>query len=423
MAKPSSTDATSEVFSRNDKWLPSKLLSASEWASGSAEDLIRGDAWRAFAQRIGSAGERIIDDQVPDTPVDRADGYRYLATIVRNALSAVIEGADTDRPRFSWSIQRLKFGLDCPDALYGGANIDPAATYRVRGRRSNVHFLGLGVMADIRTLHSVDVDDLDLEPDGSFELIAGGPERSGNWIPLGAGSNTLQVRQFFYDWDRELPAGFDIERIDDGPRAHPTTDLDAGAFARGLDGICTHVDAAIDMWKAVAVAKRENDLNVFPAGEFGGAQMGAQTHQRAGIGYFKLEDGEALLIEVTPPRAKYWSFDLGNFWMESLDYANHQSSLNGHQARLDADGVFRAVVSLEDPGVPNWLDPDGHREGSMIYRWNIADGFPIPATRVVKASALREHLPADTPEISPAQRAEVIERRRRHVVRRFSRPL
>ena len=105
--------------------------------------------------------------------------------------------------------------------------------------------------------------------------------------------------------------------------------------------------------------------------------MGAQQHQAAGTCYYRVAPDEALVIEVPVPRAKYWSIDLCNFWLESLDYANHQSSLNGHQAVVDPDGVFRAVVAHDDPGVPNWLDPVGHGEGSMIYRWNLAETTPI----------------------------------------------
>ena len=124
---------------------------------------------------------------------------------------------------------------------------------------------------------------------------------------------------------------------------------------------------------------------------------------------------------MKPPAAKYWSIHLGNYWMESLDFANHQSSLNGHQAVLDADGVFRAVVSLRDPGVANWLDPAGHAEGSMIYRWNQADGAPIPAARVVPFGEVRAALPPPTQTITPEERVAMIERRREHVRRRYAR--
>src|SRR3989442_1128047 len=100
------------------------------------------------------------------------------------------------------------------------------------------------------------------------------------------------------------------------------------------------------------------------------------------------------------PAAKYWSFDACNFWLESLDYANHQSSLNGHQAMIDSGGMFRAVVADRDPGVPNWLDTVGHRVGSLIYRWNLADSAPYPETRLIKFDAISRHLPADTPRVT-----------------------
>jgi hypothetical protein len=41
------------------------------------------------------------------------------------------------------------------------------------------------------------------------------------------------------------------------------------------------------------------------------------------------------------------------------------SSTNGHYAKISSDGKFRAVISLEDPGVPNWLDPAGFKQGTI----------------------------------------------------------
>jgi hypothetical protein len=262
------------------------------------------------------------------------------------------------------------------------------------------------------------------EPDGSFEIVLGGPERAGNWIPLPEDATTLHVRQFFYDWDREIPARLEIERIDPGERRPPPTPT-PGATAAQLAALGRFVHDNTEWWARVSNEKRGRHLNSFPddGGGLGPVASASQKYQSFGIGYFRLAEDEALLVEVKPPRAKYWSLHLGNYWMESLDYANHQSSLNGFQARLDADGVFRAVVSLRDPGVPNWLDTAGHAEGSMIYRWNQADGSPILKARVVKLVELRELLPAETPRVSPEQRRDDVERRREHVRRRFARPL
>jgi hypothetical protein len=272
-------------------------------------------------------------------------------------------------------------------------------------------------------LDDLDVDTLEIEPAGTFELTLGGSEIEGNWMALPEGATTLHVRQFFYDWDSEQPAHLTIERIDDGELREPPR-VAPGGIPRQLEALGRFVHDNTEWWARIAQEKRALK-NSFPddAGGLGSVGSGSQKYQSFGIGYFDLAEDEALVVEVKPPKAKYWSLHLGNYWMESLDFANHQSSLNGHQAVLDTDGVFRAVVSKHDPGVPNWLDTAGRDEGSMIYRWNQADGAPIPAARVVKLSDLRRVLPPETGTVTLEHRAATIERRRAHVRKRLIRPL
>ncbi len=81
-----------------------------------------------------------------------------------------------------------------------------------------------------------------------------------------------------------------------------------------------------------------------------GTAMGAAAENRPVIGSWQLAPDEALLLEVPPPEGLYWSYSLGNPWWETIDYAAHQSSLNGFQADVDRDGIVRAVVAHEDPG-------------------------------------------------------------------------
>jgi len=149
--------------------------------------------------------------------------------------------------------------------------------------------------------------------------------------------------------------------------------------------------------------------------------MGAAAENVSVWGSWELREGQALVIEVTPPEALYWSVSLGNHWWETIDYAHRQSSLNGHQAVIDDDGVFRVVVSHTDPGVANWLDTAGHRQGPMIFRWLRAQDAPVPTTRVVAVDELVTTLPAGTARVNQAQRRAVIARRRAAVRRRFPR--
>jgi hypothetical protein len=402
---------------------PGTVRGSARGAPPSDPTLEDGSAWDLLLDGLRRAGALVASPDVPAGALDRAEGWRHLAGLLRIGIAEMLVDSDAERPRFHWSDATGKWGLDCADALYAQAPVRAGAVYRVRGQRGSVHFMGFQLVARMRAVADLDVDDLELGRDGSFEIVLGGEPRSGNWIDLPEGATTLIVRQFFYDWDHERPASFEIERIDDGER-RPSALPTLGGIARQIDALGRFVHDNTAWWAEVARAKRAQG-NGFPddGGGLGAVASAAQKYQAFGIGWFDLADDQVLLIEVMPPRAKYWSLHLGNYWMESLDFANFQSSLNGHQARLDDDGVFRAVVSIRDPGVPNWLDTAGRREGSMIYRWNQADGSPIPRGRILERDALREALPPATPHVSPAERSAAIERRREHFRRRHARPI
>jgi hypothetical protein len=149
--------------------------------------------------------------------------------------------------------------------------------------------------------------------------------------------------------------------------------------------------------------------------------MGAAAENVSTWGSWSLADDEALLIEVVPPEAVYWSVSLGNFWWETIDYANRQSSLNGHQAVLDSDGVFRAVVAHSDPGIANWLDTGGNHHGAAIFRWLRAESAPVPDVRVVPFAELGAVLRPDVARVGAEERRRVIDGRRAAVQRRFPR--
>ncbi len=71
--------------------------------------------------------------------------------------------------------------------------------------------------------------------------------------------------------------------------------------------------------------------------------------------------------------------------MQSLDYRYHRVSLNASEIAFEPDGSFTLVVSHRDPGMPNWLDTAGHREGVVFCRWLQADAPPEqPVSRVIR---------------------------------------
>ena len=81
-----------------------------------------------------------------------------------------------------------------------------------------------------------------------------------------------------------------------------------------------------------------------------GATGGGQSTNLYAGGIFELEPEEALVIESRiqiPPQ--YMGFHLGNLWGESLDYANHQSSLNGFQVEPDPLGSPAIMPASKKP--------------------------------------------------------------------------
>ena len=104
-----------------------------------------------------------------------------------------------------------------------------------------------------------------------------------------------------------------------------------------------------------------------------------------------------IFINLPVTDAPYLGFQLGSLWYISLDYINHQTSLNGTQAQPDPDGNIRIVVSERNPGVTNWVETLGHRKGFLQFRWQrvsrpltAADG---PVVELVDIGQVGRRLP------------------------------
>ncbi len=406
-------------------WAPGSVGSAYRHQSGDAADLTSGRAWARFVEALGRVGRVLEGDRVPHGDTDQAAGYRHLLVLLALGIDEALRGGDPYDPYFAPANvdNVLKWGMDCPDAAYTGSSIRGDATYVVRGRRNTVRYLGFQVMGGMTNTGNVVADDLDLDADGNFELVLSAEPHPGNWMALDPQSSSLVVRQFFYDWTNERAPELSIECVDrpadaSGPIVPPP--LDAAGVAAQLDALGAHLEASMEFWLDIEEGGRRQGVNCFrePAAL---TQMGAAAENVSTWGSWSLADDECLLIEVAVPEALYWSVSMGNFWWETIDYAKRQSSLNGRQAVVDDDGVFRAVVAHDDPGVANWLDTAGNHDGAMIFRWLRAATAPVPDVRLVRRAELDAALPAGTVRVDAATRRRVLEARAAAVRRRFPR--
>lgn len=374
---------------------------ANDEARAEALEALRdGSAWDAFCDQLKVAGKIVLDESVPDNDIDRVEGYRYLARLTRCALESYLESADNRAPEFRRPVhETIKMGMDNPDNVYLSAPVDSRYRYRVSGTRGTVHYLGFGTQSggygktgNLETTGYLEAADMTLEADGRFSIIVSAerPNDADNWLPMAPDSRMIQVRQTRLDHSQEVIAQVAIERIDEQgqsiskPRPFLPERLapalqSAGKFVQGT----AHVFKSwTDGFKA-----HSNTLPRFSpdvAFKAGGDPNIAYYHS-----YFDIKDDEALEITLNPPECDFWNFQLGNYWLESLEYRYFPVHINNHTARYEADGSVVVTVSKYKPDteVANWLDTCGRNQGTMCVRWIRAKAedtdLPVPRVKII----------------------------------------
>ena len=404
----------------NPAWLPFSVSEAASAGDATSQELESGAAWNHLLDAMKRAGEVVLSESVPHEPADMASGFRHLLVLLGVGIDELLRRGLDRVPAIkpSGMDAAYKWGMECPDCIYSGSALKGDETYRLKGTRGSARYVGLQVMSGMASSFNALIDDFELGPDGEFDIILSAEPREGNWIPLDEHATMFVVRHFFYDWEGEVPATLSIEPLSGHALGLESTPADPRTpLARQMIALGDFVEENLRFFLDLAHPEVPNSF--LPP--FDGSAMGAAAENRPVIGSWKLAPDEALIIEVTPPQGVYWSFSLGNAWWETIDYGNRQSSLNGHQAVLDDDGNVRVVVAHQDPGVANWLDTAGHSEGAIILRCVRTDTAPTPTTHVVPFDRLLDALPPTSRRVSPRERAQVIDGRRRAVSRRFRR--
>ncbi len=362
--------------------------------------VIDGSSWDAFCDGLKEAGHKVIMEQnAPDNALDRAEGWRYLTRLTRSALESFVETTDNTAPEFRRAVhETIKMGMDNPDNIYLAAPVSGKYRYRITGKRGTVHYLGFGSQAGgygktgtLDTTGYLEAADMQINADGSFEIIVAceKPE-NGNWLPMSAETKLVQVRQTRLDHKKEIPAEVKIERIDGENCPRP---FDPARMDHALKSAAFFALATADLFRQWTedFKKHTNLLPRFSpqkALQAGGDPNIAYYHS-----YFKIADDEALIIHLTPPQCDFWNFQLGNYWLESLDYRYYPVHLNKHTAKYNADGSVRIVIAKTSPAslgisVDNWMNTCEHNEGTMCVRWIRAESHPDPVTQLVKLADL-----------------------------------
>jgi hypothetical protein len=323
-----------------------------------------------------------------ETEADLLEGLQYLAGGISACIHLAVD-YDRDHPFLqSGTGPFTKMGLDNPDTLYFGTRLHANHDYVVTGRRGTTTDLSFQLLGGEYTDDNVpasqaafDDRELEIAADGSFE-----------WRVRPASNGQLVMREVYGDWSAQRGT-LAISRLDTAGTAPPP--LTREIIERRYATAAKQLVQRIKTWLQFPQWFYDN----LPVNTMVPPRLtpGGLATQYSSVGHWDLRPDQALVITIPVSDAPYLGFQLGSLWYISLDYINHQTSLNNTQAQADPDGKVRIVVADQNPGVTNWVETLGHRRGYLQFRWQRvsrqltdADG---PTVELVDFDAVPSALP------------------------------
>jgi hypothetical protein len=311
--------------------------------------------------RAISEAERLVTEAPHvEGQADLLEGLQYLAGGIAACTHIALNQNDDHPFLLSGTGPFTKMGLDNPDTLYFGTRMRAGHEYVVTGTRGTTTDLSFQYLAGQYTDDNVpasevafDDRELEIAADGDFE-----------WRFRPKQSGQLVIREVYNDWSarRGSLAVYRTDTVGTAPPP-PTRDLVEKQFATAATELVNRVKTWLKFPQWFYLNLPVNTL-VAPR-----ITPGGLTTQYSSAGHFDLRDDQALIITLPSNDAPYQGFQLGSLWYISLDYINHQTSLNGAQTQVDPDEKIRIVVADRNPGVTNWIETLGHRRGYLQFRW------------------------------------------------------
>lgn len=385
----------------------------------------------AFAEFVATL--RDVEVDIRDSPAygdeqERIGGYRHMLRSVAKGLEAEVR-QDPDYPYFRILDWWLREGGDNPDQRYAFSPIRGGEAYRVWGKLGSATRLEIQIYAGRpwdgtgKSAGYLTFEEIELEPDGSFEIWVTPEEHEGNWLRNPPEGTTLFARHIYADWSNQPTGDIHIDRVGfEGKRRPPETEAELAARIRAAT---TMFGTTARTWPAFVQRRyvgsdRRNTISA-PYDTY--ALGGARGRWMSG-GYFELEDGEALLVRLPPTSAQYQAIQLTDMWFASLEHGNQVSSLTTEQMVPSDDGAYWIAIAGDDPGHANWLDTGGLRRGTILLRWDGVEGAlaeeQVPSAELVRLDALADRIPGIR-ITTESEREKTRRARREHLQRRSHR--
>ena len=344
------------------------------------------DALTEYLDAVRQGWDDLCAARQPLAPIDLADGSRYLAAITEGALTFV--HAAPAAPVFvPWTTPDRRWADNGADSAYWMAPVDGNHRYRIHGTRLEECYLGFTVYAGSpghpeRVAFNANHRALGADNHGVYDLLIEPP----------ADACYVIARQYFLDPAHDVSATMRIDVVDGPPPTVPDEDAIAARWRAAAGFVQAMTRPPAPPGGQPSYVSTEVNVIGAPAGWRAGEGGGRGTpDQTYALGRFRLDDGEALAMDVAVPPCTYASAVLWNRFGQSIDVRRHRSTVNHRQMVVSDGRIARIVVAHEDPGVPNWLDTGGRHAGTVFWRFLLAEEPPEPIdAQVVPVAMLAE---------------------------------
>ena len=383
----------------------------------------------AFVEVLRQSTQTLETDPAFSAGRNSAAGVAYWAQMLIRTLEEDIV-QDADFPLFREVDFRIREGADNPDQRYLVAPLHGGKEYRIWGTREGERRLEIQVYAGLpwsaeggRVVAALPDEELVTQSDGSFEVTLGGKPHANNWLANPHDSSFVMIRQIYADWPDNI-GHVHIDRVGYEGRLKPG--LTTADMTRRIERAAANFSTRVPLWPAFGRERFAQQKPNALSPPFDTVSAGGVKGRWMSLGAFQLEPDEALLLTMWPIGGNYQGVQLTDIWTSSLEYANRQTSLSADQSYRSTDGAYRYIIAHEDPGVENWLDTTGLKDGYLLLRFDGASLAEVPESQWPRLSLItfakaRAALPPDTPHFSAAAREAAIAQRRHHIQLRFNR--
>src|SRR3954463_9244765 len=239
-------------------------------------------AWEHLLERLRDTAAIVTGPIGARNERERAEGFRHITRVLSIATEMLVEKGDPAQPAFTrWMSAYRKMYGDNPGTVYDAAIISPDRSYRIAGNRGSCAYLGFCLYAPTpeggkRIVGNLDDDELDIAPDGSFELwlARSKPDGAAAFLALDDETTDVMVRQYFVDPESEQEAAYTIETV---PTTGPPAPLTEEQIAARLDALGSYVHDTVEAETTLSALSASITTAVFRAGKEYVDKHGAPT--------------------------------------------------------------------------------------------------------------------------------------------------